>query len=395
MGLLFARLREIVFSRLRLIGILAAIAVFLIALTWFRHFVWRDIQWFGTTVSQSILQAMQKSPPFAHLVHVLFNAVPDISFALLAVAGLSYLMPEIAEKLEARRGVRYILLTLFGLFGFFAILVNAVNRTEQEQKDVTQQHEQVTQLAEQGQVLSSVIDIQKSLHSTNILSEAERREKVSEALRDEYILTHNPIDPEILSGTKMPPEEWMNERLRQMRESWTFKEEPQQVNPPIPEGSKLAHVEFSFYQPDISNGPKTVLLDPLTDGTFTVSIIAVATGDTPAEDLQIWIRECKACEWVSPNPPGFPPADADHQFDRGTQTPELLPNVPSTRWNFTIKVPQFPRMNTVEIGCYYACKNCPTIDWKNPQKLWVTQTMQNELRLLYPPIVYTPEPVKR
>ena len=149
------------------------------------------MQGLAVAVSQPILRAMQKSPSFAHFIHVLFNAVPDISFALLAVAGLSYLMPEIATKLEAKRGVRYFLLTLFGLFGCLAIWVNAVNRTEQEQLLVLQS-------TAQGQVLSSVIDIQKLLHSSKTLTEAEKMTAISESLRDEYVLTHTPVDPDIL-----------------------------------------------------------------------------------------------------------------------------------------------------------------------------------------------------
>ncbi len=171
------------------------------------------MQQLAVVISQPVLQAMQAHPTFAHFVHVLFDAVPDISFALLAVAGLSYLMPEIAVKLEAKRGIRYFLLALFGLFGISAIWVSAISRSEQEQQ-------QATQSQVQGQVLTSVLGIQKSLQSDKTMSEAQRRENISDALRDEYILTHNPIEPAILARTQMPPQDWMNERLAEMGETW-------------------------------------------------------------------------------------------------------------------------------------------------------------------------------
>ena len=216
-GRLFGNVWRFALSRLRLFGIVSAVIVFLIVIFRYRTPVWRGMQWLATAASQPVLQAMQKNPTLAHFVHILFDAIPDIAFSLLAVAGLSYLMPEIATKLEAKRGVRYFLLTLFGLFGFLAIWVNAVNRANQEQTDTTQRDVQ-------GKVLNSVIDIQTSLHSTKTLSESDRRQKMSESLRDEYILTHNPIDPAIIAGKAMPPQEWMNKRLSEMGETWSVAE---------------------------------------------------------------------------------------------------------------------------------------------------------------------------
>lgn len=169
-------------------------------------------------ISHPIFQSMQLHPQLEHLMHVLFNAVPDVAFSLLALAGLGYLMPKTIAKLEDQKGTRVFLVALFVLLGLSAILVNAVNRADQERQ-------QWTQSQAQAKVLSSVLDIQQSLHSNKTMTEAQRRESISESLRDEYILTQNPIDPEILAGAKMPPQAWMNQRLHDLGETWTVSKE--------------------------------------------------------------------------------------------------------------------------------------------------------------------------
>jgi hypothetical protein len=172
-------------------------------LIWLRRFIY------------TIYHAMQAHPSIAKWMHILINAVPDIAYALLALAGLAYLMPDLISKLEARKAVRVFLFSLFALFGVSAILVNAVNRTDQEEQATTQN-------LSQTKVLSSVLDIQQSLHSDKAMTEAQRRERISESLRDEYILTHNPIPPEILAGNEMPPQDWMNSKLHDLGESWSI-----------------------------------------------------------------------------------------------------------------------------------------------------------------------------
>jgi hypothetical protein len=344
-------------------------------------------------ISDPIFQASQRYPALGRFVHVLVNAVPDIAFALLAVAGLAYLVPETVRRLEAKRGVRLFLITFFTLFGLFAIIVNAVNREEQE-------HKESAASERMGVVMKSVTNIQEALQpkSPN-MTELERREHLMSALRDEYILSHDPIDSEILAGVKMPPEEWMNDRLRKLKEPWAFKDAPKPTAPQIVQQAvpeeKRARLVFSFFQQDMSDAPQTIKLDPMNESKVSVSIVAMVVGDVPAENLQIWIRRCEKCEWVPPSPPGFASTDPDHEFDMATAMPELLPNISTQKWNFTIRVQRFPKFDSFAIGCYYACRNCAPVDWKRPQTLWVTQTLQSGVRLQFSPVLFSPEKVRR
>jgi len=74
-------------------------------------------------------------------------------------------------------------------------------------------------------------------------------------LRNEYILSCNPVDPGILAGTKMPSDIWMNERLQAMGEKWKFRtvqneSVPASAPQSIP-AQKEVSVGFSFYTDDM------------------------------------------------------------------------------------------------------------------------------------------------
>jgi hypothetical protein len=48
-------------------------------------------------------------------------------------------------------------------------------------------------------------------------------------LRNEYILSHTALDPALLAGTKQPPTGWINERLKQLGETWNVERPPLKV----------------------------------------------------------------------------------------------------------------------------------------------------------------------
>jgi hypothetical protein len=171
------------------------------------------------------------------------NAVPDAVPLFLGLAGLVYLMPKLAKRIEESRPLRTAVAALCILFMFLAIAVNAINREAQEHKSDGQDARMIAVEATNDQILKAV------LNPLPDLSETERRRRIEDVLRNRYILTHSDVSPEILAGTDWPPTEWMNQELAAVHEKWKFAQAPK---PPVvvqqimPEPKK-ANVEFGFY----------------------------------------------------------------------------------------------------------------------------------------------------
>lgn len=315
----------------------------------------------------------------------------DITPILLAIVGIvmSYIQPRRETHI-----VTTIVLIVAGLGGSAVLSLNRIRGDAFHLTEMSSIGIKLDAVQRQNTILENFL---LSAKSTGKISEVDRRKGIESVLRNEFILSHNPIDPEILAGNKMPPQDWMNKRLQEMGETWKVAREeplaaPNVVEQLMPE-PKNAKVEFSFDQDDWSHGPLTTIEDPINGGMVSVSIAAMVLGDTPAENLQIWIRECVGCDWQSPLPIGFAPSDPETPFDRVTLIPELLPNVKTRKWDFTIRLPIFPKANSLGIACYYACKNCGPVDWKNPQMLWVKQP--HIFKLAFPPILHTSVPARR
>lgn len=120
-------------------SLLCGAILFIITVCLTRRFFLATIPLWVMRVAHSLFEATQKYPTLGRFIHVLFNAVPDTAFALLAIAGLSYLAPGWVKKLEAMRIGRAFLIFFFVLFAAVAVLVNAVNREGQEHTESVQQ----------------------------------------------------------------------------------------------------------------------------------------------------------------------------------------------------------------------------------------------------------------
>lgn len=57
------------------------------------------------------------------------------------------------------------------------------------------------------------------------VTEAERRRSILALLRNEYILSHDNLSPALVAGTEQPPADWVNLRLKQLREKWSTAEQ--------------------------------------------------------------------------------------------------------------------------------------------------------------------------
>lgn len=342
-------------------------------------------------IGKYILHFSQNHPHLSRILHVALNAIPDLALLSLAVAGLGYLMPELLKKFEMRRSLRVATMAAFVAIGFTGIIVNAINREEDDHAKFELNQTIINQSKKLDGVTETDAHILKYLVSNRSLNEAERRENLEKVLRNEYITSHDLIDPEILAGNKMPPEQWMNEKLRKLEEKWTFTQSadraPMQVIQEMAPEPKHANLAISFAQPVIGvNDLATVEAAPLKDDAFDIDVEIINISDVPAKGVKVWIRPCEGCTWVGPPPGGFIPPETELPFDQRADFFDMLPNVTTPKIHFSIKPPLFPKPSGAQIGFYYACDNCPPVDWKKPQILSIGQAITRH----YPEVPYIP-----
>lgn len=153
----------------------------------------------------------------------------DLVPLLIAVVGIvmSYRQPRKETHLMAT-----VVLICAGLAGTAIISWNRI-RTEHAHKMETKDLND--KLDRQGRKIESVGDqnaaiLKQALSTPGSSPQAGsadnpqllKRKNVLALLRNEYILSHENISPGLLAGTEFPPADWMNRRLRQLGEKWTF-----------------------------------------------------------------------------------------------------------------------------------------------------------------------------
>lgn len=180
----------------------------------------------------------------------------DMTPILLAIVGIvmSYVQPR-----KENHWMTTIILIVAGLVGTAILSMNRIAGERAHVAEVQTLYGKIEVV--QTQNTSILTTITTGGASALKTTEAERRQNIEKLLRNEYILSRNPIDPEILAGLKMPPEAWMNARLKQLKETWTVSEEspPRGVQPtprsyimfpgnPIFIGTNPTHTEGSDFQ---------------------------------------------------------------------------------------------------------------------------------------------------
>jgi hypothetical protein len=351
-------------------SIVSAVLVFIaVAASRWRYFYSNIPKW-SERFGNAVLVLSQNHPHLSRILHFILNAVPDAVPLFLGLAGLVYLMPNLAKRIEDSKPLRAVIATFCILFCFLAIAVNAINRESQEFKD-SQSGERM------GMVLKDVTGIQDQLNPKNTqINEAERRSSVLTTLRDEYILLPGPVDPDILSGKKQPPASWVNARLQQMGQDFHVKDVPGEVPrsqivqvAPAPQKAKLL---FSFYS-DAMNQDQyiTNVYVPVKDGKVKVSVAAVVVGDVTAQGVNVWFRVCDVCSWAA-TPAGFSMLPEEPR-DRSAKMGDMLPNVVSPRWDLEIALPEYPRSHMTVVSAFYGCNNCAPVDPSHGQILWINQ----------------------
>ena len=166
--------------------------------------------------SKLILAFAHDHPRVSRVLHVSLEAVPDLAFVLLAIAGLSYLMPGLIRKLDSSKKLRLTAFAVFAAFGVTAVIMNSVNREDQEHQQKLDR-EKIDNLT--GQVHDT---LQFLVQSKGVPNELERRKHILDTLRSEYILAHPEASAAMIAGNTNPPAEWMNKRLQELGEQWPY-----------------------------------------------------------------------------------------------------------------------------------------------------------------------------
>lgn len=115
---------------------------------------------------------------------------------------------------------------------------------------------------------TQIITMLTDLHgSSGVMTEAERRKKILDVLRERYVLTHD-VDQSMIDGTEAPPFDWVNGQLKQLGENWSVTAQPPSAPlsvPPRPR-SYLAidgAPVFGGSSPDGTEGSNFRVGDPL------------------------------------------------------------------------------------------------------------------------------------
>jgi hypothetical protein len=201
---------------------LAAGIITLAAVVIFWPFWLREVPMKLAALSKLILNFAHRHPHFSRILHISLETVPDLAFVLLALAGLSYLMPELMQKFETSKALRLSAFAVFLVFGLAAVVMNSVNREDQENQQQIDRNK-FDNLG--GQVHDTLQFLVQSKGQPN---ELERRRHILDTLRSQYILINPEVSAAMISGNANPPSDWINDRLRELGEQWPY------VPPPVP-----------------------------------------------------------------------------------------------------------------------------------------------------------------
>jgi hypothetical protein len=185
----------------------------------------RQVSMHLSALSRLILAFAHRHPHAARFLHVSLEAIPDLASVLLAIAGMSYLMPGLIHKFEESKALRLSAVVVFFVIGVAAVIMNSVNREDQK----NQQELDRNKIDVLGVQVHDAL--QFLIQSKGTPNEVERRKHILDTLRSEYILAHPEASATMIAGTADPPPGWINKRLRELGEQWPY------VRPLTPEAA--------------------------------------------------------------------------------------------------------------------------------------------------------------
>jgi len=246
--------RTLSYVRVHWIGmlILAVGIATLAVMVVFWSFWVREVPMELAALSKLILDFAHRHPHVSRVLQVSLEAVPDLAFALLAIAGLSYLMPELMQKFETSRALRLSAFVVFLVFGLAAVVMNSVNREDQENQRRIDRNK-IDTLG--GQVHDTLQFLVQSKGQPN---ELERRRHILDTLRSKYILIHPEASSAMITGNVNLPPDWMNNQLRELGEQWSYVPIRTRTVAPIPRSYVVWADPPIFAVGEHEGGPITV-----------------------------------------------------------------------------------------------------------------------------------------
>ena len=138
-----------------------------------------------------------------------------------------------AKELESRKK-KWGFIVFFAALAVFGITLAIAQQQRQAEREKRNEEAQQQLAAKLDVVKTQIGKILSSLTEGKALSGREvapkrnevardeklRRREILSLLRNEYILSHDNISAGMLAGLEMPPSEWVNRRLGQLKECW-------------------------------------------------------------------------------------------------------------------------------------------------------------------------------
>ena len=116
-----------------------------------------------------------------------------------------------------KAGVVLIFIVLGGVIISFTVQQSNETRDAQQKAEIAQ-----LKVEQASKEILAILKHETYVKSHELTSkeEKQRRENILVMLRQEYILSHDGISPRMMAGTEPLPSDWVQKRLKELREDW-------------------------------------------------------------------------------------------------------------------------------------------------------------------------------
>ena len=149
----------------------------------------------------------------------------DITLGAIVVALIPYLLGAYAIHIaDVSKGKKIAVWTIFAIGLALAIVQQSVSVLEQSRKDAELTVSNQTTRDTLGAIAAGLKTLTGTKPLTAAEQEQQRRQRILSLLRAQYVAARKSVDAGVISGTKEPPNDWINSQLKSMGENWTVEE---------------------------------------------------------------------------------------------------------------------------------------------------------------------------